>query len=232
MWYKLGNGFGKKDNPTNINTVLRARIVLSSNISHNVTEIYNHAKEMHKNGEITNEQLAARIIMLRNKPLLPEELEGDSIEDSMDFTSDYVYRFEQEINENKNALQEKEKEIEIIKKQNQIIVKQKDDIISEKNLEIEKQNKENEALTFELKKYKEKEELQQKTKEKKKRILKISWSIIWRVILVLLITFLTIIAYKNEKDALTMFLAITDILGLSIMGFNAGKKFKATKKKQ
>ncbi|MBQ6717619.1 MAG: hypothetical protein IJN22_01855 [Clostridia bacterium] len=226
LWYKLGNGFGRKEYPTNIDTVLRARIVLASSISQNVTEIYNKAKSQHKKGEISDEQLAARIIMLRKKPLLPEELEGDVIEESMDFSPDYISRFEQEINENKAALEKKDKEIEQIINKSQKIIVEKENTIAEKEQLIIQKSQENEALNVELKKYKEKEDNEKAKKEKRKRIWKIIWSIGWRVSLYLFIGMLAYKAYKYDKELLGMFLSISDVVLLLKTGLNKGIKFR------
>ena len=40
IWYKLGNGFGKKVYPNNVSAILSARIALASCISHNVERVY------------------------------------------------------------------------------------------------------------------------------------------------------------------------------------------------
>ena len=169
LWYKLGNGFGKKNYPFNVNTVLKARLVLASSISHNVSEIYRLTKEQHQNGEITDDQLAARIITLKNKPVLPEELAGDSIEDIMDFSDEYLSRFEEEVNQNKEALKEKEKEIRNIERQRQYEISEKDKTIAIKDLLISEQNKEKDALINELEEYRKKKRCKIK-KEKRENV--------------------------------------------------------------
>ena len=84
-------------------------------ITHNVERVYSDIKEQFKNGEITEEKLAARIITLKKKPSLPEEIEGDSIEESMDFSAEYLSRFEEEVKTNKNLLKEKNQIIQDLK---------------------------------------------------------------------------------------------------------------------
>lgn len=112
LWYKLGNGFGRKEYPVNVNSVLKARIVLSSSISHNISQIYEETTSLYRNGEIMQEQLAARILRLRKKPLLLEELGPDSIDDIMDFSGEWLSRYEEEVKANRETIKEQE---EIIK---------------------------------------------------------------------------------------------------------------------
>ena len=48
IWYKLGNGFGKKDYPSNVSVILNARIAIAASIAHNVERVYAEAKEQFK----------------------------------------------------------------------------------------------------------------------------------------------------------------------------------------
>lgn len=79
LWYKLGNGFNQKAYPISINAALKARIVLSASIAKKAEQAFRVVKQQFENNDITEDQVAARIIMLRKKPTLPEDLQGDDI---------------------------------------------------------------------------------------------------------------------------------------------------------
>lgn len=81
LWYKLGNGFSKTKFPSSVSAVLKARIVLSASIAKNAEREFAKVKKEYADGLIDNEQVAARIITLRSKPVLPEDLQGDDIDE-------------------------------------------------------------------------------------------------------------------------------------------------------
>lgn len=185
LWYKLGKGFGGKEYPNNVKAILKAKMILASSISHNVVDVYNEAKAQYKCGKISKEQLAARIIGLRKKPIVPEELSNESIEESMDFSLEYLSRFEEEVNANRTALQEKDKKLA-----------QKETIIQTQLEEKKILEQDKKQLQSELAKYHEKERKKKEKKEKIKQIVKFVWSICWKIII---ITILTIIAVVLEN---------------------------------
>ena len=106
LWYKLGNGFGGKEYPTNVNAVLKARILLASKIKNDVSKLYSTSREEYKKGIIDDEQLTARIIALRRKPITPEELSLETIDEDLDFSTEYFARYEEEVKRNKNLISE------------------------------------------------------------------------------------------------------------------------------
>lgn len=95
LWYKLGNGFSKNDFPSSVNAALKARIVLSASIAKNAEREFAKIKKEYADGFIDDDQATARIITLRNKPVLPEDLQGDDIDEIMDFTPEYLSRYEE-----------------------------------------------------------------------------------------------------------------------------------------
>lgn len=151
LWYKLGKGFGKKEFPSSINAVLRARIVLSSSIAQKANTAFFDTKKQYQDGKITEDQLAARIITLRNKPKLPEELQGENIDEIMDFSPDFLRRYEERVESDQKALKEKEELIEKITKRSETqdqtitdqgkIIAEKDKTISNQNGVIAEKNK-------------------------------------------------------------------------------------------
>lgn len=124
LWFKLGNGFGRKEYPANINTVLKAKVVLASNIAHDISKVYNETKKQYEQGKITVEQVAARITALRKQTVLPEELSNENIDEKMEVSSDYVARFEEEVRLNREKLEQKDEEL-----------LQKDKIIEEQSVQ-------------------------------------------------------------------------------------------------
>ena len=153
LWYKLGNGFGNKEYPNNVKSILKAKMVLASSISHNVVNVYNEANEQYKCGKISQEQLAARILGLRQKPIMPEELTDKSIEENLDFSIEYLCRFEEEVNANRAALLEKDKKLA-----------QKETIIQTQLEEKKVLEQDKKHLQSELAQYYEKERKEQEKK--------------------------------------------------------------------
>lgn len=243
LWYKLGNGFGRKSYPSSINAILKARVVLASSISHSITELYNKTNEQYKNGEISKEQLAARIITLHKKPILPEELEGDSIEECMDFSPEYISRYEEEVRSNKLALEAKDaqlkekdrllqrqsdeqaRQIQQISEENAQQLQIKDDTIAQKDRKIQETENENKDLTAELAMYRQKEAAEKKRKEKRVQILKLVGSVLWKIAIIALITGIGICCEKkSDSNFIIYILAAVDIIGLGVTGWVTLKK--------
>lgn len=228
LWYKLGNGFGCKSFPNNVNTILKARLVLASNISTNIDRIYNETMEQHKMGEITDEQLAARIITLRNKPVFPEELEGDNIEDSMNFSSEYLSRYEEEVKTNKQALREKEKLIEKMKEQKEVELREKEDTIKAKEQMLQEKENKNKILETELDFYRQKENKKKRRRKLIANIFLLLFGIAWRVALLCIIIFM--LAWLDKKTGFRYFKYLTWMIDIACVGlaFLSGvKKCKA-----
>ena len=187
IWYKLGNGFGKKEYPSNVSAILKARMALASSITHNVERVFSDTKEQFKNGQITAEQLAARIITLRNKPTLPEEIKGDIIEESLDFSPEYINRYEEEVKSNKALVKEKDQIIRDLTAQQQLDLQKKDNIIAEKEQTIESQREENQVLAEELHKYHQKDEKRRRIIGFIRNILRFVGSLLWKIAIIIAI---------------------------------------------
>lgn len=243
LWYKLGKGFGKKSYPSSINAILKARVVLASSISHSITEVYNKTNEQYKNGEISKEQLAARIITLHKKSTLPEELEGDSIEECMDFSPEYMSRFEEEAKSNKLALQKKDdqlkekdrllqqqsdeqaRKIRQISEENAQLLQAKDDTIAQKDRKIQEAENEKSDLAAELAEYRQKEADAKKRKEKLIRIAKFVGSILWKVVAIVFIAGVGFYCEKKFDSTLSLYIcAAVDVVGLFASGWVTIKK--------
>lgn len=224
LWVKLGGGFGKYDYPTNINSVLRARVVLAASLSHNVSEMYQKLKDEHSKGLITEEQLAARIIALKEKTLLPEELEGDSIEDIMDFSADYICRFEEEFKKNKRALYEKEKAIENLNENHNAIMKVKEQEVNEANRIAEEEKNKNKELKEKLTFFEEKEIRNEEKRKKRKNIILFSIKTIVRFVVIIIILLVAVAFFKSDSNVLAIICAILDILAIISSSYAIIKK--------
>ena len=212
IWYKLGNGFGKKAYPNNVSAILSARIALASCISHNVERVYAETKEQFKSGTLTEEQLAARIITLRKKPTLPEEIEGELIEDSMDFSPEYLSRFEEEVKENKALIEEKDRVIRDITEQSRVDIKEKDEIIAERDRTIETEREEKMAMAAELEEYHKKDERAKKRKLLIKKVVLFSWSILWKILVIVGVTAVAVLIENKLDNNIPLYVgAVIDI---------------------
>ena len=115
LWYQIGKLFGKNEFPKNVNAVLKARTLLSSNIAQNVCKLYSETNKKYRSGEIGEEQLKARIMAINKKPLLPEDLDAENIEDIMDFSSESIMKYEEEMAKDKEKIEQYEKELKLYK---------------------------------------------------------------------------------------------------------------------
>lgn len=183
LWYKLGNGFSKKTFPSSVSAILKARTVLSSSIAKNADRAFLHAKRQFEAGEITADQVAARIITLRNKPALPEDLQGDAIDEIMNFSPEYLSRYEEQVKKTQNLLEEKENIIESIKADSADKISKRDATIASQREIIKGKDDENNKLKSELEVYKSKKDADKKKKERYKNLVKFVLGILGKFIL-------------------------------------------------
>lgn len=187
LWYKLGNGLGRKEYPNNVNAVLKARMLLTSKISQNISKLYMETRAQYRAGVITEDQLASRIITLRKKPITPEELTAETIEDSLDFSLEYLTRYEEEVNRNKEALQEKEHLLQVLSDQKDRVISEKDDALAEKEQLIQAQQDRNAELEAELAEYHRKDKEKEQKRINRKKIVHQAFGIIWKLVVVALL---------------------------------------------
>ena len=187
LWYKPGNGLGRKEYPNNVNAVLKARMLLTSKISQNISKLYMETRAQYRAGVITEDQLASRIITLRKKPITPEELTAETIEDSLDFSLEYLTRYEEEVNRNKEALQEKEHLLQVLSDQKDRVISEKDDALAEKEQLIQAQQDRNAELEAELAEYHRKDKEKEQKRINRKKIVHQAFGIIWKLVVVALL---------------------------------------------
>ena len=215
LWYKLGKGFGRKAYPTNVDAVLKARILLASRISQSISKVYSETKEMYIAGEITEDQLKARIITLREKPTVPEELQPDNIDDAIDFSLEYITRYEEEYKNNILAHQEIEQRLRDIELESERELSRKDDLITQKSeiiREIEKKTKDLEIEVSELRK--EKEEHEKKLNERKNKFLLIKSIVFYVIISALLVCLAAFLCIILDSDFTNIICTIVGLLSL------------------
>ena len=203
LWYQIGKLFGKNEFPKNVNAVLKARTLLSSNIAQNVCKLYSETNKKYRGGEIGEEQLKARIIAINRKPLLPEDLEAENIEDIMDFSSENIMKYEEEMAENRERIEQYEKELNKIQE-------------DYRSKEIEKKE-----VETELELYKDKE---RKHNEKKIFIKKcILYTL--KLIFIFIIGISIVYGFSRffKQDLITTILSIATIIGIIPLGVNIFK---------
>lgn len=227
LWYKLGNGFSQNNFPSSLNAVLKARIVLSASIARNAEREFAKVKKEYADGLIDADQVAARIITLRDKPVLPEDLQGGDISEIMDFTPEYLSRYEEQVKKNQKELKEKHDIIESLKAETERKLSEKDETITKQANAIRASSEENTLLRNELSKYQQQEEEVLRKKKHRQNIFRFIWSIVWKLGVLFVIT---VLASYLEGKCNSKFPAhiskIIDIVGVIYTLWSALKKDK------
>ncbi len=227
LWYKLGNGFSQSKFPSSVNAALKARIVLSASIARNAEKEFSRIKKEYADGIIDDDQVAARIITLRNKPVLPEDLKGDDIDEIMNFTLEYLSRYEEQIKNNQKALSEKEAVIESLKADSERKLSEKDETIAAQANTIKDSSEENALLRDELNKYHLKEAEALRKKNRWRNILRFIWSIVWKLGVLVGITALAIYLESKCNSKIPMYISMgVNAVGVIYTLWSALKKDK------
>lgn len=215
LWYKLGNGFSKKTFPTSVNAVLKARVVLSASIAKNAEKAFSEVKQQYEAGLLEESQLAARILTLRKKPAFPEDLQGDDIAEIMDFSPEYLSRYEEQFKQNAAALHEKEQVIRSLKEQTERTISEKDTALDLRNGIIKEKEQENLELRSRIEAYERKEAEAEKEKQKHENRRKFLFHLAAKSAGIISVTLL--IFFCDQKLDLTIppaFYAVVDTLAL------------------
>lgn len=117
----------------------------------------------------------------------PEELTAETIEDSLDFSLEYLTRYEEEVNRNKEALQEKEHLLQVLSDQKDRVISEKDDALAEKEQLIQAQQDRNAELEAELAEYHRKDKEKEQKRINRKKIVHLAFGIIWKLVVVALL---------------------------------------------
>lgn len=111
FWFKLNKGFGKSTLPKSFDIITKSQMILSKVLSDNVGEKFTELKSEYENGKLTEDQVKARIINLRNQVRKPEEIKNDTAKDVLNaITEDSLEEFVQEQSHFKIKFQKQEKE--------------------------------------------------------------------------------------------------------------------------
>ena len=235
LWYKLNSGFGGKPYPHSIDAVLKARFVLSKEISKHIMESYETMKKEYSEGKITKEQVASRILGLRSKPILPEDLTVENLAESLDFSPEFIREYEEKVNADKRLLEEKNREIEAlhanhdfeINKQNKTI-KEMESIIAEKSKSEEAQQSTIDELQAKVKAYEEEKQKEETKKTRRKAITKFVLRILLKVLCIVVPTVIVVLVSKHFGwdivQVVSIVLAILGVVPLGISIFNKDVK--------
>ena len=228
LWYKLGSGFGNQGYPKNVQAVLKAKSLLSSKIIQQISKSFEKAKADYESGNLTKEQVASRMTVLRKKPTLPEDLTSDNIDKSLDFTDDYLDQYEADAQKNAAAMAEMASELEYMRTrdqkhekeahQNAATMAQMAQELEEMRSKGQQQEAQNKALEARLAAFEQEKEEQQKAAQRKENIKRFAIRIAEKalVIIVLIVVFVWVVMqlFKTENDK--SILAKLSIAGLFI----------------
>ena len=212
LWYKLGNGFSKKTFPSSVSAILKARAVLSASIAKNAEKAFFTSKQQYEQGELTEDQVAARIITLRNKPTLPEDLHGDDIVEIMDFSPEYLSRYEEKVKKTQSLLEEKDAIINSIKADSVEKILEKNATIASQQEIIKGKSNENSELRNQLAEYQRKEADAVRKKKRRENLLKFGGRIFIKVIIfIVLAVAFAYVEFKLNCRILSVIIGTADI---------------------
>jgi hypothetical protein len=227
LWFKLGFSFSKDKFPVSASALLKARTVLSSSVAQKAYKTYKETKEQFLSGDLSKEAVAARIIALRGKTKLPEELQYDNIEEIIDFSPEYLSRIEEQYKTSQETIKEKDNVIESLREEYKNYISQREATIEYQAAIIIDKDEKNNALQDELNRYKNKEEVEQKKKQRRKKRILFIWNIFWKLSLLL---GLACIAYflnkKLDFKPLSYLVGVVDVVGVILVLLQIIKKSK------
>lgn len=216
LWYRFNGKISNNELPSNNDCVLRSQVILSSLVSGNIVGLYEKSMQEYEKGDLSKEQLTARISGLRKKSNLLDNFNSiDSVNEAMEFlTSTSIDEYDEEIsfleNEKKKA-EEKVQDLEnrVRRSGEELIDKQKK--IDEQEVLLANKEKELETVKLEMQlhiKQKEYDDLTdkydecKKNKDKKTKQVKKWLTIIIALIAVIIIVLICILGW-NVMEPIT-----------------------------
>ena len=203
LWYKLESGFSKKEFPSSVNAILKARVVLSSSIAKKAEKAFSDVKKQYENGDLSKEQVAARIITLRNKPNFPEDLKADNIDEIMDFSPEYLSRYEEQIKNTKSTLKEREEFIVALEVDTKKALSEKEATIASQKDIIKEKDNENAKLLSKVKEYERQEAEKINKKEKRKNMIKYTGKFLFKILLIIVLVVISIFIENVYQSKIT-----------------------------
>ena len=116
LWMKLGAAFGQDAFPENASIAVKARMALDKSIATNVNRTYLQTVSQFKEGKLSEEQTAARILGLQKKMVAPENINESNVDDLIDFSQEALQKFEDAYRFGQIELAKKENVITELKK--------------------------------------------------------------------------------------------------------------------
>ena len=185
LWYKLNRGFGSTEFPKNLDVVIKARTILAGYITQGIATTYKDIRTKVATGKLTQEDAAARIVALKEKTTLPEKLNEDNIDDSLDFSEEHFAQFEETLAQNRRLLLERDKTIqELSGNVNDLKGK-----LAQALAQGEEKQQQIDKLTDRVNAIEAQEQVKLKKKQDRKALLKFIWSIVWKLLIVAVIVF-------------------------------------------
>ncbi len=225
LWYKLGTGFGNRAFTSSVSAILKARTVLSSTIARNAKKVYEETKKQFNDGTIDYDQLASRIITIKNKPVLPEDLKGDNIDETMDFSPEYLSRYEEKVKATKEQLEEKEKIINDIKLENDKKLTERESTIAQKDSLIKEKEAENITLKGKLEEYAKLEAERELKKKKQQKLFSLIFDIAWKAAALAVIAVIIVLLDSKFDHALIQYVGLAvELIGIAVAVFTVIKK--------
>ena len=227
LWYKLNRGFGSAVFPHNIDVIIKARTILSGFITQDIGSTYSDIRSKAAKGELSEEQVVARIIALKEKASLPEDLNADNIDDSLDFSENHFVQYEETFAQNDRIISERDNTIKGLLEKVSVLegkVEQSNALNAEKQSIIDSQNRKIEEIArIKL--------IECKKKRCRRAKLLFVWSIIWKLVLVLLVlSAIWFLCKKNNWDFPTWLgitlSAVSIIISIIPILSNGVKKYK------
>lgn len=152
LWFKLNKGFGNgKKLPTTFDVVARAQVILSSQIGAKISEDFRNLKMEVEQGRMNSETASSIIFELRSRNVQPEELEADSVEQTMSYMQQDIIELAirnkslleeqaRESTENKDKVEQLSKKIELLNEdRNELLTKHQREL---NDVRIENRNRE------------------------------------------------------------------------------------------
>lgn len=231
LWYKLGSGFGNQGYPKNVQAVLKAKSLLSSKIIQQISKSFEQAKADYESGNLTKEKVASRMIVLRQKPTLPEELTSDNIDKSLDFTDDYLDHYETDAQQNAAAMAEMASELEYMRTKDQqrekeayqkaVTMAQMAQELEEMRIKDQYQEAQNKALEAQVAAFEREKEEQRKEAQRKENRKSFVKMLIFKIVVIiaLIVAYVWIVLeLQKRKIESPVFATIGSLLGLLVDG--------------
>ena len=145
----------------------------------------------------------------------------------MDFTPEYLSRYEEQVKKNQKDLKEKEEVIENLKADSERKLSEKDETIAAQANAIKDSSEENALLRDELNKYRQQEAEALRKKTRRRNIFRFIWSIVWKLGVLVGITALAIYLESKCNSKIPMYISMgVNAVGVIFTFWSALKRDK------